>query len=191
MGGYGSSRWAGYWKKAVVEDCRWLDVNRWMREGIIAPGHWRAGGWIWMDAQTGETTSSIGYEVRTQEASGWVRLRYTFKSGPNNGQAIDYKIPLVTTSPHLGGVRWWFVCPGRRCGGRRVGKLYLPYGQLYFLCRHCHDLAYRSSQEHDKTRDRYRRLDFETLLAMMTDEEGGLANIHAAREILERGRRWR
>lgn len=139
-----------------------------------------------MDAETGETTSSIGYEVRTQETSGWIRLQYTFKSGPNEGRKIDYKIPLVTTRPHFGGLRWWFVCPGQHCGGRRVGKIYLPYGQLYYLCRHCHDLVYRSSQEHDKTRDRYRCLDDETLVAMMLDEGGGGGNFQAVREILDR-----
>jgi len=183
MGGYGSTRWGGHRKKGTVEECRWLDVNRWMREGIIAPDHWRVGGWKWMDAETGETTSSIGYEVRTQEASGWVRLHYTFKSGPNEGRGIDYKVPLVTTRPHFGGLRWWFICPGQHCGGRRVGKLYLPYGQLYFLCRRCHDLTYRSSQEHDKTMDRYRKMwryDPEALMVLM---RGG--DMHAAKAVLE------
>jgi hypothetical protein len=38
---------------------------------------------------------------------------------------IDDKIYLATTRPHLGGLRWWFVCPR---SNRRVRKLYLPLG---------------------------------------------------------------
>ncbi|MBN9122903.1 MAG: hypothetical protein J0I06_27820 [Planctomycetes bacterium] len=64
--------------------------------------------------------------------------------------ALDYSVRLVTTGCHLGGVRWWFVCPLVRDNvacGRRVRKLYLC-GQ-YFGCRTCHNLTYRSRQESD------------------------------------------
>jgi hypothetical protein len=42
MGGYGSGRWSAHTKKDTVEDCRFLDANRWMREGILGEGlrHW-------------------------------------------------------------------------------------------------------------------------------------------------------
>jgi len=189
MGGWGSSRWGGYRKRTTVEQCEWLDVNRWMREGIIAADHWCGGIWGWKDTRTGEMTSRIGYEVRTQGASGWVRLYYAFTSGPHEGEEIDYRVPLTTTRPHFGGLRWWFICPGQGCGGRRVGKLYLPPGGIYFLCRHCYDLTYRSAQEHDKTRDRYRHMFSEELLALMDNE--GVPDIRAAMEILERFRGWR
>ena len=63
---------------------------------------------------------------------------------------VSRSIRLVTTPCHLGGVRWWFVCPlaagGRACG-RRVRKLYLC--GRYFGCRTCHRLTYRTSQESD------------------------------------------
>ena len=59
-------------------------------------------------------------------------------------------VELQATYPNLGGRRWWFTSPmivgGVTCG-RRVGKLYFPHGARYFGCRHCHGLAYRSSQE--------------------------------------------
>jgi hypothetical protein len=54
-------------------------------------------------------------------------------------------IPVTTVRPHLGGKRYWFLCG---CG-RRVGRLYLPTGERVFGCRHCYNLTYRSSQEHD------------------------------------------
>jgi hypothetical protein len=64
--------------------------------------------------------------------------------------ACDYSVRLVATRCHLGGVRWWFVCPlstnGVACG-RRVRKLYLR--GRYFGCRHCHGLTYLSTQQSD------------------------------------------
>jgi len=63
----------------------------------------------------------------------------------------DYLIPITTTRPPIGGVRYWFRCPvehDRKPCGRRVKKLYLPPEQV-FGCRECHDLTYRSIQKHD------------------------------------------
>jgi hypothetical protein len=34
-------------KKTVVEDCRSLDANRWMREGILKSGVHHVGAWAW------------------------------------------------------------------------------------------------------------------------------------------------
>jgi hypothetical protein len=154
MGGPGSGCNYHWWrssKKTVVEDCRNLDTNRWMREDILHPGVWQSGNWAWFRDETRtEQTSSIGYEVNTRDGSSWVRLFYTFTESKD---AIDYRIRLVTTRPRFGGLRWWFLCPlgvnGRTCG-RRVGKLYLPPGGRYFGCRHCYDLTYTSCQESRK-----------------------------------------
>jgi len=62
-------------------------------------------------------------------------------------------IPLETARPYLGGIRFWFVCD---CG-RRVGRLYLPFRQPAFRCRHCYNLTYQSAQEHDKCKDAIRK----------------------------------
>jgi hypothetical protein len=154
MGGLGSGAHYYHWwrprKKTVVEECRALDANRWMREKVLAPGVHLSGGWTWRNATTGEQTSAIGYEVCTREmAEPWVRLHYTFT---RDGQAVDYRVRLTTTRPRFGGLRWWFVCPlivgGRPCE-RRVGKLYLPPGARYYGCRRCYGLTYKSCQEHD------------------------------------------
>lgn len=148
MGGYGSGRWRDYVKKNTVEDCRSLDASRWTREKLLEDGAFRSGWWHWTDALTGEERASIGYEVNATrtELPPYVRLHYSL---PRTGERLDYKVPLETTRPRLGGLRWWFVCPlvvnGRTCG-RRVGKLYLPPGGRYFGCRHCYDLTYESAQ---------------------------------------------
>jgi hypothetical protein len=155
MGGRGSGNHYHWWrshKKTVVEDCRNLDANRWMREGILQPGIWQSGNWAWFRDETRtEQTSSIGCEVNTQDDPPWLRLIYNFTATQD---ALNYRIRLVTTRPRFGGLRWWFICPllvvnGRPCG-RRVGKLYLPPHARYFGCRHCHDLTYTSCQESRK-----------------------------------------
>ena len=162
MGGSGSGSHYHWWrsgKKDTVEDCRSLDTGRWMREGIIKAGVWHSGSWCWYrDSDHKERTADIAYEVNTTGAAPWVRLQYAFKA---SGVAVDYQIPLATTQPRFGGVRWWFRCPltvnGRHCG-RRVGKLYLPPSGRYFGCRHCYDLTYTSCQESHKYDSAFRLL---------------------------------
>ncbi|MDQ4078077.1 MAG: hypothetical protein M3220_17740 [Chloroflexota bacterium] len=148
MGGSGSGNWYRWDKKTTVEACRHIDAARWQREGILRAEVHHPGAWGWTDAHTGEQTASLVYEVNTMDPShAWVRLIYTF---PQHGGPYDYTILLTTTRPHFGGLRWWFVCPlviqGRPCR-RRVQKLYLPPGEVYYGCRHCYSLTYTSSQD--------------------------------------------
>ena len=83
----------------------------------------------------------------TRQTSGgtdnaWLRLHYRA-----DGEAVDYKVQLVTTKPNYGGHRWWFICPiVRRDGGppRRVAKLHLPSGSKYFGSREAYGLTYTS-----------------------------------------------
>ena len=153
MGGYGSGRRSSWDKKTTVEEVRHLDIGRWVHEDMVRPNgqHW--GTWVWTRPHTGEQTASLSVHVTTKERGGWARLFYT--TTPRNGQPIecDYKVPLVTTRPHFGGLRWWFLCPlshNEQPCLRRVGKLYLPSGGRYYGCRQCYDLTYTSSQESDK-----------------------------------------
>ena len=106
---------------------------------------------------------------------------------PESKRQIDYKVSLVTTQPHFGGLRWWFACPNAQCG-RRVSKLYRPPGEDYFLCRHCHNLVYRSSQEHDKKMDGYLRLRRLSPEALMALAQAG--DMSAAWAVLEQIYRW-
>ena len=86
------------------------------------------------------------YEADLRDTdNAWLRLHYRA-----NGEAVDYKVQLVTTKPNYGGHRWWFICPiVRRDGGppRRVAKLYLPSGSKYFGSREAYGLTYTSCQE--------------------------------------------
>ena len=177
MGGYGSTRWIGHWPKQTVEGCRCLSVNRWRREGIVAPETHGRGLWGWHDAETEEVRARIGYEVQTTAVSGWVRLMYTFSSvsgGEEKKSELDYRTQLVTTPCHFGGMRWWFRCGlmvnARPCG-RRVAKLYLPPRAKCFGCRHCHNLTYRSAQESDKRLKQYRHLSQGEIWTLISRDE--------------------
>ncbi len=142
MGGPGSGNWYRFNTKDLVEDCRSLDVNRLHREGLLRPGLYFS--WAWKDGQ-GNVKASIG--IRT--LPGAVELAYTVTPRGGDPRDICYRVPLTYTTCNYGGGRPWFVCPGRGCG-RRVAKLYL--GGVYFLCRHCYDLAYESQREDRATR---------------------------------------
>jgi hypothetical protein len=137
MGGYGSGqRWS---KKRVVETCRTIDTASLKRWHLLVPGVTdRAGSLEW--GRAGEkSTASVGYRITVGAAIGTLRLMYSVTSADAN---LDYSVRLVTTPCHLGGARWWFICPLVRNGvacNRRVRKLYLC--GKYFGCRRCHNLT--------------------------------------------------
>lgn len=146
MGGFGSgTRWS---KKAVVDSKYCLDISDLKRWKMLTPGITdRSGRFQWTRGASKTRAAEVGYVLTIGPMTGTLRLRYRF---PDADADLDYPIPLVTTRCHLGGVRWWFVCPLSRNGipcRRRVRKLYLS-GQ-YFGCRACHRLTYTSCQESD------------------------------------------
>jgi hypothetical protein len=171
MGGPGSGRRLN--KKMVVEDCLQLDANRWVREGLRDRVR-MAGTWRW--TYPGGRHFSVDYEVDTFDPEEpFCQLWYAWARRPTGEPGwADYRVDLTATYPHLGGLRWWFVCPlvvgGVACR-RRVGKLYLPPRARYFGCRHCHRLTYKSCQEHDKRVDALRR-NPEALAAILDNLEG-------------------
>jgi hypothetical protein len=169
MGGPGSGRWVHAATKPTVEGSYALDSRKWTRELIIQPhGRW-IGSTTWRHLDTQEVLSSIGVEISCEEDFGVVRLKYTRTQNDGEKEDLDYPARLVTTRPHLGGLRWWFVCPLVRDGipcARRVAKLYRR--TRYFGCRRCLGLAYRSSQEaHQSDRN-------ERMLGKLVAKHGGL-----------------
>jgi len=162
MGGPGSGNFYRWDKKATVEECLELDVAALKRDGLIDWDRHQIGGLTWRNVATGEKTSNISYELNTLDRDRpWLRVFYT-TTRRWNGEKIDsdYRIPLQVTRPHFGGYRWWLTCPlmvGSRPCLRRVRKLYIPPSGLYFGCRQCYDLTYRSCQESDKRVSALRR----------------------------------
>ena len=96
-----------------------------------------------------------------------LRLIYTMDGKWDLQHRVEQVIPLQSTHPHFGGLRWWFTClsiaDGERCG-RRVGKLYRPPDQRHFACRHCLDLTYESCQKSHR---------YDGLFALMAGEACG------------------
>jgi hypothetical protein len=163
MGGYGSG-WQGT-KKATVEGSLVLTASSLVRKKALLPGARTSGSWGWTYDGDDKPHATIGYEADlTDQDKAWLRLRYRA-----NGESVDYKIRLVTTTPNYGGCRWWFICPlVRRDGGppRRVAKLYLPSSGKYFGSREGYGLTYTSCQESGKSRGLFRRI----AASMGTDE---------------------
>jgi hypothetical protein len=137
MGGFGSGRPGG---KQKAEHCRSLDVNKFRRAGCLAPGY--RGGWQW--TRDGETMANIGLEARGED----LHLTYRIRVLGGEWEDVAYTVPLTWRPCTKGGQRPYFVCPGSQNGHpcqRRATKLY--GAGRYFLCRHCHRLAYQSQSE--------------------------------------------
>ena len=138
-----------YWdKKDTVEESRTVEMAFLRRHGYLEGGY-RPGGITW--SRWGKETDSIGMTVFIEGGEAYVRFQYTnTRRSTGDKTECDYKVQLVTTPCHLGGVRYWFICPlchdGMPCG-RRVGTLYCPPGAIYYGCRHCHNLSYESRNE--------------------------------------------
>ena len=151
MGGYGSG-FQGC-RKATVDDGLTLCVNDLVRKRALIPGALTSGGWHWSFSGR-EPHARIGYAADMRHPGmETLRLIYT-----TDGQSVNYLIWLVSTSPHFGGKRWWFVCPIVRRDGtppRRVAKLHLPRGARYFASRRAYDLTYTSCRESGQFRRLY------------------------------------
>lgn len=138
-----------YWdKKHTVEDCKSISMS-FLRKNGYFDSPWLQG-IVWTNRLGGET-ASMTVSVHTSENENYIRLMYTM-TDRNTGKEtpFDYKVELVTTPCHLGGVRWWFICPLTRNGaycGRRVAKLYRAPRTDYYGCRHCYNLSYESRNE--------------------------------------------
>lgn len=137
MGGYGSGRPGG---KRKAEHLRSICVNRLYQAGHLKPGNFA--GWEWR--RDGEQVASIG----TRGEAARLRLVYRVTPEGEDPEDIDMPINIDWTPCHLGGTRPFFICPGvvngRECY-RRVAKLFLA--RRYFLCRHCHRVAYACQSE--------------------------------------------
>jgi hypothetical protein len=111
------------------------------------------GGW-----RDGEETT-VRVRIDRREEPGQFAIYY----GEDTSDDVPHVAgELVTTAPHLGGVRYWWQCPQcwRRC---RVIYAYPAKGRERFMCRRCQRLRYYSHTESRadrllrKSRKLYRR----------------------------------
>ena len=145
MGGLGSTRWIGESTKDTVDDTRSLDINRLHHAGCLHPGY--RGGWEWK--RDGARVAWINL-FRDDHR---LILSYRYRKDGGEWRDVDQPTPVVWMPCRFGGRRPYFLCPGKVNGihcYRRVTKLY--GAGVYFLCRHCYQLAYACQRE-----DRYVR----------------------------------
>ena len=152
MGGHGSTRWGRHTRRTRVEECRALDIRDLTKVHALQGRH--ALGTAEFPQRLGEEFPfRIHFEIEPlKDGSHGLTLTYLVLQ-KGSWETVTCAITVRGTSPFFGGIRWWFICPctvNCRVCARRVRKLYLPPGERYFGCRHCHDLTYRSVQEHDK-----------------------------------------
>lgn len=134
MGGFGSGR---RWGKAVTAGHRQLDIRLLQKNGQLISGNVSSVSWPSDDC----TRTSIVVFARDSQ----LLLRYQRPSWQDEWITASTKIDLAWTTCNFGGQRAWFLCPGAECG-RRVALLYIG-NSGGFLCRHCHQLAYRCQRE--------------------------------------------
>jgi hypothetical protein len=141
LGGLGSGRRAE--KKLTAEACKTIDAADLKRMNLLRPGSSdHRGEFVWPGL--GGPDSEAGYRLVVGGGEGVLWLTYQV---PGHVSPTLLPVSMVTSPCHLGGRRWWFLCPqltnGDRCG-RRVRKVYLRDGE--FGCRHCHRLTYMTQQ---------------------------------------------
>ena len=133
---------ANQFRKRLVENCRLsLDIDRLIELRILTPGIPSGKTLYWTDA--GHKIFSVQFEAQVLHPTlSWVELRFSI-ADPHSGKSreVVQTIPIASTYPGFGRVRYWFVDEGRR-----VQKLYLPEECHEFRSRHVHRLAYASQR---------------------------------------------
>lgn len=143
MGGTGSGRFRSLPVRLTVEDTVRLPISLLKRVGLLNVSAPRASVVIGTDDPEGEEPREV--HLSTDLSAGGdlsVRLEY-FVPTTTGPHRITEVVGLFTSGMWRGGNRWWFRCPSCE---RRVGVIFLPPGQQYFVCRTCHDLDYACRQ---------------------------------------------
>ena len=150
MGGSGSGRFYRYeGRKATVEESWAIGIDVFNRDGLLTPGAYYSARTLTWKNGVGDELASIRFDVDMREMD-WPVITFRYRVGRGErARSVEYAVTLVATALHRGGVRWWFECPLNGCG-RRVGKLYLPPGAVYYGCRQCYNLTYQSCRDSHK-----------------------------------------
>ncbi len=113
-----------------TDELRALDIRQLHRDGCLE----RVG--VGRVTVTWDGGSSIDI---VKDRTG-ILLEYSVFDGEDREEHSEHLV-VQRTRCHFGGSRAWWFCP--RCGRRCT----ILYGGRRFLCRHCHDIRYRSQSE--------------------------------------------
>jgi hypothetical protein len=143
MGGFGSGGHSTGSRYLASEVCFGLDLARLKRAGFLVPGKEASGPWEWCNTRDPETTTGsvrVAVDLRDLDAPAFT-ITYAI-----DGERIDIRGELLTTTPRYGGVRYWWRCPW--CWHkRRILYAYPGLGRERFACRTCYRLRYYSHTE--------------------------------------------
>ncbi|MDG1499143.1 MAG: hypothetical protein P8R48_04180 [Planctomycetota bacterium] len=143
-----------------VEEVPRLDASELAWSGILERG---ADGEMWPFDNLTEATEDLSYSDPHLDKLELVSLQHkrVSESQVNLLATFDATRPtlsddrpiedrryftLVSTTPHFGGKRWWFECPG--CACQRTALYLVPC--LYSLCRVCLNLTYETRQRDNR-----------------------------------------
>lgn len=138
MGGYGSGSWLRAKSKTTVERCTVLSMTHLADKLEVG-----SEGTLLLKDPDGDKVP-LPFEVVPSGEGVAMVLKYRWVLWETVVQVTFEK-----TATPFRGQRIWFLCPFQHEGNpclKRVGKLYRPKWGRYFGCRHCHNLAYTSSQ---------------------------------------------
>lgn len=150
MGGYGSGK--KVWRKLTVEECLSIKMKNLIKAGTWCDGQAGNITWTW---HNGDGEAKIGFRFEIGMGLHRLWLSYTLTDSTGKQCSYNYPVNLEGEPCRFGGKQWYFRCPGDGCG-RRVRQLHKPRDSHLFACRNCHDLTYRSVQEHDNRIKRLR-----------------------------------
>lgn len=118
--------------KRTTSQMHALDIRLVHRTGRLIPGS--SGMWTW--TKSSGSVSRIGMHA----GDGAMTLSYRTQTKTGEWQEMKCQVRVVWTPCNYGGQRAWWVCPG--CGTRVA----ILFGGGRYLCRHCHDLTYKSTR---------------------------------------------
>jgi len=120
---------------ATVEESVRLDLAEPAVRKALAPGRMTRGAWTWSSG--GAQTASLGYDWFGQDRM--LLLRFSVAGAP-----VRQTIRVTSTTPRVGGERFWFACPS---SGLAVRALFLPPGGRRFASRRAWRLVYQSTRD--------------------------------------------
>jgi len=130
-----------YMGKNLCEETIAIPISSLKKLGFLAVG-FRSGKLWWGSKSSPQGSIGLSSTINENGLS-WLRLEYVHTDRNDESTNHDYSVKLTITPCHLGGKRYWFVCPltknDKSCE-RRVGILYFIQG--YLGCRHCAELGY-------------------------------------------------
>ena len=155
----GRRRWT---TRLTVEECYPLDIGQLVRAAVFDADPRSLCAFTWNDS-AGTPISGVTFRVFPDRTGALaVHFYHPVPMTPCSPAWIQQQIVrLSTTKCHFGGVRRWFRCSLIRDGypcKRRVRALYSTPREKLFGCRQCHNLTYRSAQQHDQRIDRLLKL---------------------------------